>query len=163
MLPLKTSAAYNSSTVRPSEKRKKIPSGRASNRKQHAQILTSPDVIAAKRTKKEKMKATAEKRVQNAAKKKSNLKQTVVKKGKNQKLRQRIESSSSSSSSVEMSVHSTDDNQDIIDESEYCKHCNGYYFDKKGPKCDWLQCLKCSRWVHETCTSSATFCEDCYP
>ncbi|KAF5297321.1 hypothetical protein FQA39_LY12160 [Lamprigera yunnana] len=30
------------------------PSGRASNRKQHAQILTSPDVIAAKRTKKEK-------------------------------------------------------------------------------------------------------------
>ncbi|KAF5281947.1 hypothetical protein FQA39_LY00471 [Lamprigera yunnana] len=94
------------------------------------------------------MKATAEKRAQNAAKKKSNLKQTVVKKGKNQKLRQPIESSSSSSSSVEMSVHSTDDDQDIIDES---------------PKFDWLQCLKCSRWVHETCTSSATFCEDCCP
>ncbi|KAF5300847.1 hypothetical protein FQA39_LY10969 [Lamprigera yunnana] len=124
------------------------PSGRASNRKQHVQILTSPDVIAAKRTKKEKMKATVEKRAQNAAKKKSNLKQTVVKKGKNQKLRQRIESSSSSSSSVEMSVHSTDDDQDIINES---------------PKCDRLQCLKCSRWVHETCTNSATFCEDCYP
>ncbi|KAF5276008.1 hypothetical protein FQA39_LY00804 [Lamprigera yunnana] len=107
---------YDTECDKSKKVQQKGPSVRASNRKQHAQILTSPDVIAAKRTKKEIMKATAEKRAQNAAKKKSNLKQTVVKKGKNQKLRQRIESSSSSSSSVEMSVHSTDDDQDIIDE-----------------------------------------------
>ncbi|KAF5283983.1 hypothetical protein FQA39_LY17181 [Lamprigera yunnana] len=76
------------------------------------------------------MKAIAEKRAQNAAKKESNLKQTVVKKGQNQKLRQRIESSSSSFSSVEMSVPSTDDDQDIIDENilqifpyNSCKGC----------------------------------------
>lgn len=146
------------------------PTGRASSRKQHAQILTSPDVIAAKRTKKEQKKVSAEKRSRNAAKKKSQRaktkttpKPTVVQKGKREKLRKRIESSSSCSSSVEMSIHSTDDYDDIIDESEYCKRCNGYYFDKKGPKCDWLQCLKCLRWVHEICTSSASFCEDCSP
>lgn len=146
------------------------PSGSASHRKQHAQILTSPDVIAAKRTNKEKLKAAAEKRAQNATKKKSqgtkiktNPKPTVMKKKKNQKVRKRKESSSSSASSVEMDLHSTDDDQDIIDESQYCKHCNGYYFDKKGPKCDWLQCIKCSRWVHEICTSSAQYCEDCSP
>ncbi|KAK9680340.1 CENP-B N-terminal DNA-binding domain [Popillia japonica] len=99
------------------------PSGSASHRKQHAQILTSPDVIAAKRTNKEKLKAAAEKRAQNATKKKSqgtkiktNPKPTVMKKKKNQKVRKRKESSSSSASSVEMDLHSTDDDQDIIDE-----------------------------------------------
>ncbi|KAK9685163.1 DDE superfamily endonuclease [Popillia japonica] len=104
------------------------PSGSASHRKQHAQILTSPDVIAAKRTNKEKLKAAAEKRAQNATKKKSqgtkiktNPKPTVMKKKKNQKVRKRKESSSSSASSVEMDLHSTDDDQDIIDEIDDCK------------------------------------------
>ncbi|GFY43682.1 hypothetical protein TNIN_4771 [Trichonephila inaurata madagascariensis] len=29
-----------------------------------------------------------------------------------------------------------------------------YFYDKKGPKCDWIQCIECNIWLHEYCNGN---------
>lgn len=47
------------------------------------------------------------------------------------------------------------------DPDDYCVNCKGYYYDKNGPKVDWICCVKCKKWLHETCTTSDTTCNKC--
>lgn len=57
-----------------------------------------------------------------------------------------------------------DDDDDSDDDLEnICGKCNRYYYDKKGPHVvDWIQCVRCHRWLHETCTSNSDICDDCF-
>ena len=72
-------------------------------------------------------------------------------------------SSSSSDTETEVELKESDDSELEFDESDFCASCKGCYMDKKGPKCDWIQCVSCSKWVHEICTPSDRFCDDCIP
>lgn len=72
-------------------------------------------------------------------------------------------SSSSSDTEIEVETKESDDSEIEFEESDWSANCNGYFMDKKGPKCDWIQCVSCSKWVHEICTPSDRFCDDCVP
>lgn len=43
----------------------------------------------------------------------------------------------------------------------YCCVCNGYYFDKKGPKVEWVKSVRCQKWFHETCGDNPDICKKC--
>lgn len=84
-------------------------------------------------------------------------KNKVVKKSAKQK--RCVSSSSDESDSVVMVLD--DDDDDEVDEENLCAKCNKYYFDKSGPQVDWLQCVRCHRWSHETCISNPDICDNC--
>ncbi|CAH2010540.1 unnamed protein product [Acanthoscelides obtectus] len=143
-------------------------------RKQHAEVLTSPEVVAAKREKKEtkekkrsaklmksqqRMKKTDEKHSSNTKEKAGSNKKLAKEKSRR---RARFDSSSSESE-TEVVTQKSGESEIEVDRSEICAECGGYYFDKKGPKCDWIQCTRCSDWIHEICTRSDLYCKDCIP
>lgn len=77
--------------------------------------------------------------------------------------RKRSPSITSSNGSDETLVVELDDDDDSDDDLEnICGKCNRYYYDKKGPHVDWIQCVRCHRWLHETCTSNPDICDDCF-
>lgn len=39
------------------------------------------------------------------------------------------------------------------DKTLYCGDCGGYYYDKRSKK-NWIECLECKTWFHETCDNS---------
>lgn len=125
-------------------------------RKQHAEIVTSPEVRERKR---QKLKEKLEK--QNKLQKKE--KRTAVK-AKKASQKRRIRDNCSSSSSEEYGNTVSDHSSDNIasDSDDFCAVCNGYYHDKKGPKVDWLCCITCKKWLHETCTPYQHQCENCH-
>lgn len=45
-------------------------------------------------------------------------------------------------------------------ESEYCIECCENYYDTSN-KADWLKCLGCGKWFHETCTIYGDNCVTC--
>ncbi|CAH2107507.1 unnamed protein product [Euphydryas editha] len=55
-----------------------------------------------------------------------------------------------------------DDDTDNDDSDNICALCNGNYYDKTGPKVDWIQCIRCKKWVHETCASNPDICDNCF-
>lgn len=74
------------------------------------------------------------------------------------------ESSISSDSEIEEIVlhdESDDDAENDLDDENYCCVCNGYYFDKKGPKVEWVKCVRCHKWFHETCGDNPDICQKC--
>ena len=111
--------------------------GVPTRRKQHAQILTSPEVIEEKRKKKEK---------------KIKLPEQV------DSPNNEIEKSKKNKKSKKESNLNSDDSKN---KDNFCKVCNGYFYDKNGIKCDWIRCTKCRGWVHEVCTPSQRFCQAC--
>lgn len=90
-------------------------------------------------------------------------KKTAVSKGKCKSYkRKRSSSITSSDESDETLVVELDDDDDSDDDLEnICGKCNRCYYDKKGPKVDWIQCVRCHRWLHETCISNPDICDDC--
>lgn len=73
---------------------------------------------------------------------------------------QRIrESSESSIEQISLCDDSDDDVKD--DDDDYCVICNGYYYDKKGPNVEWIQCVRCHRWLHDTCSEIPDMCPEC--
>jgi len=62
---------------------------------------------------------------------------------------------SNSCSKQEMKVYVSDSNL-----SNVCVGCKeNYEFTKE--KVDWIQCIRCKRWLHETCTSFVDVCQIC--
>lgn len=120
-------------------------------RKKISGDLTSPEFI---KNKKEKMTTT----------KKSVSKVAV--KSLSKKTRKNKYSSESSSSEdqsgdggVLLNDHSSGDEQ-FSDLENECVGCNeDYRLTKK--KDEWLQCILCKRWLHESCTSFMNLCQNC--
>lgn len=54
---------------------------------------------------------------------------------------------------------SHDDEEIDTDDENYCCVCNGYYFDKNGPKVEWVKCVRCQKWFHETCGNNPDICK----
>lgn len=67
-------------------------------------------------------------------------------------------SSSEEESSVDMQFASSDDASDIEDTD--CIECGEHYYSTKS-KDDWIQCIVCSGWLHESCTMYLNMCNRC--
>ncbi|CAH1960514.1 unnamed protein product [Acanthoscelides obtectus] len=98
----------------------------------------------------QRMKKTDEKHSSNTKEKAGSNKKLAKEKSRR---RARFDSSSSESE-TEVVTQESGESEIEVDRSEICAECGGYYFDKKGPKCDWIQCTRCSDWIHEICTRS---------
>lgn len=66
--------------------------------------------------------------------------------------------SSSDDSSVDMQCPSSDEISDIEDTD--CVECGEHYYSTKS-KDDWIQCIVCNRWLHESCTMYPNMCNRC--
>jgi hypothetical protein len=42
-----------------------------------------------------------------------------------------------------------------------CVVCKVNYYDRNGPQVDWIQCIICMKWLHETCTNATDMCDNC--
>jgi len=62
---------------------------------------------------------------------------------------------SNNCSKQEMKVYVSDSNL-----SNVCVGCEENYELIK-EKVDWIQCIRCKRWLHETCTSFVDVCQIC--
>lgn len=69
---------------------------------------------------------------------------------------QRIKSKKSTPSHSKISKRSRSAN-----DSDYCAECAKNYYDKNGPQVDWIQCVICNKWLHETCTEEENMCNNC--
>lgn len=113
-------------------------------RKLHATILTSPENM-------EKVKLKAEKT-------NSKRKPKKVPKMKVPRPKKRTVSSSSSCSDVpDINDFSSDE---INNDSDECVGC-GENYDQTKLKVDWIKCVRCQRWLHETCSSFNDVCIPC--
>lgn len=68
---------------------------------------------------------------------------------------------SSSSESDEVVINDSEDEEERL--SDYENECVGCGEDyrKTKKKTDWIQCVICKRWLHETCTSYEVVCQTC--
>jgi hypothetical protein len=39
--------------------------------------------------------------------------------------------------------------------------CKVNYYGKNGPQVDWIQCITCKKWLHESCTNATDMCDNC--
>uniref|UniRef100_T1HJE5 Uncharacterized protein n=1 Tax=Rhodnius prolixus TaxID=13249 RepID=T1HJE5_RHOPR len=70
---------------------------------------------------------------------------TKKKGGKVLQKKKRKDSSSSSSSAPDNLVMTSGESDIEEEDDDFCIECKGYFYDRKGPKCDWLQCTTCKR------------------
>lgn len=123
-------------------------------RKQHAEVLTSPDYRQKKRQKIEEK----QKKQQGKA---AELEKKLRKKGNKKKKNVVHDSSSEEVSGDENIVSDHSSDEPDSDKDDFCAICDGFYFDKKGPKVDWICCVVCKKWLHETCASGPNMCDPC--
>lgn len=129
-----------------------------SKRKQNAVELTSPENRVKRRVFADKKKRKTKEDSKKETKSVRQQKKLTIKKScraTNKKKEQDI----SSSSEEDLPLLSSSD--EVSDEAdEYCVQCNDYYYTTKS-KANWLQCIACNRWLHETCTQFKKICNDC--
>ena len=123
-------------------------------RKQQAKLLTSPEHIASVGARK-KIAGTV-KRIQ--AKALPNKKAKKILKYK--KLQVARTDSSSSGEEVPKLDDSSDSDIEIDCSNDECVGCGENYHTTK-QTVDWIECVRCTRWLHETCTSFKDVCQPC--
>lgn len=111
-------------------------------------VLTSPENI-------EKSLQKAVKKRQAEERKQDRKRKQAKKASRNKK----AADSSSESDASENMILDSEDEEEIFDENE-CVGCLENYFKTKR-KDDWIKCVKCSRWLHEQCTSFPNMCMRC--
>ncbi|KAI4471504.1 hypothetical protein MML48_1g11818 [Holotrichia oblita] len=117
--------------------------------KQVAAILNSEESISNKKSKQE-----AKRKISNKAAEPQTQKIKILK-GKSKRVSRNLSSESEAGS---ISLHdSSDGNQS---EEEYCRGCNEAYSTTK-KKDDWLKCIRCLSWYHETCSDYTELCVPC--
>ncbi|XP_063226226.1 uncharacterized protein LOC134533020 isoform X1 [Bacillus rossius redtenbacheri] len=121
-----------------------------SKRKQSAAILTEPDFISGK-----KSKISARQTAGKCTPKQLMCNKTESK-GKPRLRKRKISSSSSDSSSFSVACSG----QSELSEENECVECLEEY-EKTTSSADWIKCVICSRWLHETCTIYCNMCSVC--
>lgn len=124
----------------------KIPKIQFKKVKQSAAILNSIENI---KKKKENTKATKNIQVRTET-----IKKSVAKKKKITRKRMRIDSSSSNDSKE------TCDRENIADTNYSCVECLDDY-DTTNSSDDWIQCVMCRDWLHESCSMYGDYCNKC--
>lgn len=120
--------------------------------KQLAEILTSETTIAEK-----KKKATKKTHKE----KKTSKLEPVFKKSKVTKTKTKKASKHDSSSDEDLESPTLDDSSDDMDDAdESCTGC-GESYSQTTKSDDWINCLRCSKWFHESCSKFVNFCHDC--
>lgn len=66
-----------------------------------------------------------------------------------------FEETSSEDEAAVISLHSTDDEIDV--EEDECVECLELY-SETASKSDWIKCVRCSRWLDESCTLYENLC-----
>lgn len=117
--------------------------------KQIAAILNSEESISNKKSKQE-----AKRKISNKAAEPQTQKIKILK-GKSKRVSRNL-SSESEAGSISLD-DSSDGNQS---EEEYCRGCNEAYSTTK-KKDDWLKCIRCLSWYHETCSDYTELCVPC--
>lgn len=137
--------------------------------KQIAAVLTSPEHLSSCREK-EKKTREKEKKAEEKEKKgeeseknaRENQNKTLVvgnKKNKIKKKKKNEYSSSEDESDVEMNLEGDESESEDFDEN-LCIGCGEDYRHTK-KKADWIKCINCLLWLHETCTTYGDFCQNC--
>ncbi|KAF5281941.1 hypothetical protein FQA39_LY00465 [Lamprigera yunnana] len=121
-------------------------------RKQLAAILTTETTIGEKKRK----AAKATQKEKNTSKIKPVFKKSKVTKKKTKKA-----SKNDSSSDEHLEAPTLDDSSDDMDDAdEACTAC-GETYSHTIKSDDWVNCLRCSKWFHDTCSKFVNFCHDC--
>nr|CAI5857713.1 unnamed protein product [Callosobruchus analis] len=104
------------------------------HRKQYAEVLTSLETITSKTAKKEEKIKKLKQKGKKAIRSKNKV-QKEVDINKKELVH--------SDSKIEVNTKRISDSEIEYDVSNFCGSCNRYFMDKKGPKCDWIQCVSC--------------------
>ncbi|CAH1987731.1 unnamed protein product [Acanthoscelides obtectus] len=109
--------------------------------KQVASILNSAESITNKKSKQEKHpRKIVTRKVEN--------KNEKTQKGSRRRRKLNLVENTSSESEADVSLH---DSSSEGSEDECCRGCNEAYATTKKPD-DWLKCIRCLSWYHETCS-----------
>lgn len=72
----------------------------------------------------------------------------------------KVKETSDSSDSSDEVQYKEDSSDGLLEEEEECVGC-GEDYSKTDKTCDWIQCVRCKRWLHESCTSYVDVCHRC--
>lgn len=72
----------------------------------------------------------------------------------------KVKETSDSSDSSDEVQYKEDSSDGLLEEEEECVEC-GEDYSKTDKTCDWIQCVRCKRWLHESCTSYVDVCHRC--
>lgn len=146
--PTPTKVLIQISPVPVYEKRK------PNKRRQEAQVLTATEVIEEKKNKREKKEASkaSKNHIPSNSKKALFKKKSTSRKG---------ESSSDDDTGEDEIPYQESDDEDFvkINENE-CTECLEEYTETS-EKCDWIKCIVCNNWLHETCSKFLNKCAVC--
>ncbi|KAB0790336.1 hypothetical protein PPYR_15330 [Photinus pyralis] len=119
--------------------------------KQLASVLTSPEHLQVRREKENKLKEIENRKRNLKGKENRRPIKSKKKKGEPQDV------SSSSEEDINMILESEDSGDEDLTEN-LCIGCGEDYNHTK-KAVDWIKCVNCLRWLHETCTTYGDFCQ----
>lgn len=141
----------------------KISKEKPSRRKQTAMVLTHPDVIEQK---KKKRAVSKSKKCSTSLDKKSKKSETEKKKSKvyqkpfrKSSVKRKIKYEDSTSDEETEMVLASSGESDPYDEN-VCAECFEHFLETTS-KSDWIKCITCGRWLHESCTLYGAKCNMC--
>lgn len=134
--------------------------------KQVATLLTSPEYreecsrkALKKKTTKGKIIPEHRKECSRKALNKKTAKGKTIVKPVQSKKRKRMRDSSSSNDDAEAVFAESSDSPEEFNENE-CVGC-GEDYNSTTKAADWIKCIRCNFWLHETCTTFDDHCQNC--
>lgn len=129
-----------------------------SKRKQSATELTSPENIFQKKHKSELNKSKAKNK--NSNKKKMEKIKTKNKKQKSDTFQSDDDDDEIPISELKKKISTKPTKSEEPDKKYFCVECFDDY-NKTLKTVDWICCLRCNSWLHETCTMHLNICNPC--